>query len=62
MVFYDVSSIVFKNRNLVMENYCLVVIVVFVNVFAIVVVVFVNESGLHSQPACEWRSEVTFLA
>ena len=37
-------------------------IVVFVNVFAIVVVVFVNESGLHSQPVCEWRSEVTFLA
>ena len=30
MVFYDVSSIVFKNRNLVMENYCLVVIIVFV--------------------------------
>ena len=40
----------------------IVVIVVFVNVFAIVVVVFVNESGLHSQPACEWRSEVTFLS
>ena len=30
MVVYDVSSIVFKNRNLVMDNYYIVVIIVFV--------------------------------